>query len=161
MRPRERHNTTQPPRSGRANDDGISRSTPVRACPRGLMASWTGEGVRRRDATIATPRHKPAACPVLAEGRSPGSRAKVDHLPDPRLPELAFSGKVRNVLLAYRCGGSSGMAIHSHDAEWVSVTGFPFQSPLALSDHLGRLHHRRSLQAAHAVTLHPRCTRHA
>src|SRR5690348_16110193 len=125
------------------------------------MASWTGEGVRRRDARIATPRHKPAACPVLAEGRSPGSRAKVDHLPDPRLPVLRAQWQSAERLLAYRCGGSSGMAVHSQDTEWISVTGFPFQSPLALNDHLVRVHHRRSLRPAHAVMLHPRRTRHA
>src|SRR6185437_7879015 len=55
---------------------------------------------------------------------------------DPRLPELALSGMC-GTLLAYRCGGSSGMAVHLHEAH-----GRRHRIPVSIAaradDHLGR-----------------------
>src|SRR5690348_18497762 len=68
-------------------------------------------------------------------------------------PCFEHSGKVRNVCSPTVAGAAPEWPSIRSIAEWPGVTGFPFQSPLELSDHLGRVHHRPTLRPAHAVTL--------
>src|SRR5574337_1649826 len=116
-------------------------SAPARAVS---MASRTGgrESWCRRGCSA------PDTCPPHARfSPKAGLRARERRFVtsiDPRLPELALSG-IRESLLAYRCGGSSGMAVHSHGHAkgWASPDS-RFNQRLAPMVTSGGVHHRIS-----------------